>query len=96
MAAIRDGMERGLHLGAQVYVSLGGEVKADEAVGVARPAREGEPALPMTPETIVAWMSGGKPVTAVAVGRCGIAGYWRSTIRWRSSCRSLGCTGKIA
>src|SRR4051812_41157475 len=69
MAAIRGGMDRGLHVGGQGDVSVCGGGKADEAVGVARPARDGTAALPMTPETIVAWMSGGKPVTAVAVAR---------------------------
>jgi CubicO group peptidase (beta-lactamase class C family) len=69
MSAISEGMERGLHVGAQVYVSLRGEVMADEAVGVAWPGRDGAAALPMTRDTITLWLSAGKPITAVAVAR---------------------------
>jgi CubicO group peptidase (beta-lactamase class C family) len=50
------------HIGAQVYVSLRGEVIADWSVGEARPGAA------MTHETIVVWLSAGKPLTAAAVG----------------------------
>jgi len=58
---IMSGMEAGLHLGAQVYISLRGRSLADIALGLAAPD------VPMTPETLMLWMSSGKPVTAVAV-----------------------------
>ena len=37
LAALTRGIEAGLHTGAQAYVSRGGEVVADFAVGMARP-----------------------------------------------------------
>src|SRR5688500_16486287 len=69
LAAVSAGIDQGFHIGGQVYVSLRGQVMADTALGLARPARDGRSALPMTPETITLWLSAGKPVTAVAVGR---------------------------
>ncbi|MDB5323934.1 MAG: pbpE 2 [Phycisphaerales bacterium] len=68
-AVIERGMEEGLHVGAQVYVSLWGEAVADLAFGLARPAGEGRAELAMTPETIVLWLSSGKPLTAVAIAQ---------------------------
>lgn len=62
-AVIREGIERGLHLGAQVYVSLSGEPVADAGLGEARSG------VPMTAETINVWLSAGKPLTAVAIAR---------------------------
>ena len=52
LAVVRRGMAEGLHVGAQVYVSVYGEVAIDAAVGVARPAGEGRDEVAMTPETI--------------------------------------------
>ena len=49
-----------LHVGAQLYVSHGGEVVADAALGLARPE------VPMTPDTLMPWMSCTKLVTSVA------------------------------
>lgn len=63
MAAIRRGMESGLHVGAQVYVSLRGQIVADEALGL---AREG---VPMRTDTLMLWLSAGKPISAVAVAQ---------------------------
>lgn len=51
----------GLHPGAQLYVSLGGEVVVDTAVGEARPG------VALTPEHVMMWYSATKPLTAVAV-----------------------------
>lgn len=62
-AALRDGMARGLHAGAQLYVSLGGRMVADFALGEARPG------VAMTSDTLVPWLSAGKPLTAVALAR---------------------------
>lgn len=63
IAAIERGMQCGLHVGAQLYVSLRGRVMADEAFGI---AREG---VAMTPDTLMLWLSAGKPVSAVAVAQ---------------------------
>jgi CubicO group peptidase (beta-lactamase class C family) len=69
MAVVDQGMRAGLHIGAQLYVSLPGQVVADVGVGLARPAREGQPARKMTPDTITLWLSSGKPLTAVAIAQ---------------------------
>mgnify|MGYP006173143501 CR=1 FL=1 len=66
--AIREGIDRGLHLGAQVYVSQRGRVRADGAVG------ENRPGEPLTPDHLMLWLSATKPVTAVAAGRLWEAG----------------------
>ena len=61
--AIESGLERGLHVGAQLYVSRDGKPVADLAFGIARDG------VPMTPDTIMLWMSSIKPITAVAVAQ---------------------------
>ncbi len=61
--AIESGIERGLHVGAQLYVSRAGKPVADLAFGMARDG------VPMTPDTIMLWMSSIKPITAVAVAQ---------------------------
>ena len=63
VAAINGGIERGLHLGAQLYVSLDGEAVANLGVGEARAG------VPMTPESMVTWFSMTKPSVAVAVAQ---------------------------
>ena len=63
VAAIERGMREGLHVGAQLYVSLRGRVVADVAVGLARDG------VPMRPDTLMLWLSAGKPVAAVAVAQ---------------------------
>jgi len=60
---IEQGIERGLHIGAQIYVSRDGKTIADMAFGL---AREG---IAMTPETIMLWMSSTKPITSIAIGQ---------------------------
>ncbi len=60
-AVIRDGLERQLHTGCQLYISLHGKVLADFGIGQASQAH------PMTSETINLWLSSGKPLTAVAI-----------------------------
>jgi CubicO group peptidase (beta-lactamase class C family) len=60
---ITRGAADGLHLGAQLYVSLGGEVVADAALGEARPDD------PLRNDDLMLWLSACKPVTAVAVVR---------------------------
>ena len=59
-AALTRGIEQGLHAGAQAYVSRGGRAVADFAVGHARPG------VPMRRDTLVPWLSAGKPLAAVA------------------------------
>lgn len=60
-AVIEDGIARGLHTGAQLYVSREGRVLIDAGFGTARPD------VPMRPDTLTLWMSAGKPLGAVAI-----------------------------
>ena len=50
-----------LHDCAQIYVSLGGEVLLDTAVGESRPGR------PLAVDDVMLWYSAGKPLTTVAI-----------------------------
>lgn len=63
LAAVQSGIADGLHLGAQLYVSLHGDTVADAAVG------ENRPGQPMTPDTLMLWQSCTKPVVSVALAR---------------------------
>lgn len=56
---LQGGVDDGLHVGAQIYVSVDGECVLDDGLGL---AREG---AAMTPETIMLWLSAGKPIGAV-------------------------------
>jgi CubicO group peptidase (beta-lactamase class C family) len=56
-------MAAGLHVGAQLYVSLRGESLADVAMGEARAG------VPMRSDTVMLWLSSGKPLAAVAVAQ---------------------------
>lgn len=58
-----EGIEAGLHLGAQLLVSVDGEVLADLAVGESRPGVALSPSSPML------WLSSTKPIVAVAVAQ---------------------------
>ncbi|MEX2672925.1 MAG: serine hydrolase domain-containing protein [Phycisphaeraceae bacterium] len=60
---LERGIDAGLHIGAQLYVSRHGEPVADVAIGEARPG------VAMTPEHLVLWMSSTKPITAIAVAQ---------------------------
>jgi len=60
-AVIAQGIERGLHTGCQIYVSLQGRILADAGLG------DSSPGLPMHSDTINLWLSSGKPLTAVAI-----------------------------
>jgi CubicO group peptidase (beta-lactamase class C family) len=71
--ALERGIERGLHSGAQAYVSRGGKVVADFAIGLARPG------VPMRRDSLTAWMSAGKPLASVA-----FALLWESLSEQRS------------
>lgn len=61
--AIEDGIRDRLHLGAQIYVSLHGDVQADGAVG------ENRPGEPLTADHLMLWLSSTKPVAAVAIAQ---------------------------
>ena len=60
---VENGIERGHHLGAQVFVSVAEGPRVFAAFG------ERAPGEPMTTDTLMVWLSSTKPVTAVAVAR---------------------------
>ncbi len=60
---LEEGLRAGLHLGAQLYVSRGGETIFDFACGEARAG------VPMRNDSLVQWFSSGKPLTAVLVAQ---------------------------
>lgn len=66
--AVEDGIREGLHSGAQFYVSRHLEVLADAALGRLDEER------PLTPDTLLPWMSSAKPVTAAAAAQLWEAG----------------------
>lgn len=55
--------QKSLHLGGQVYVSLGGSALVDSAFGEARPGE------PMTADHLTVWLSATKPLVAIAIAR---------------------------
>ncbi len=61
-AALEAGLAAGLHVGAQLSVRRG-DCAADVAVGDARPG------VPMTPDTVMIWLSATKPAAAVCVAQ---------------------------
>jgi len=63
LAVFEQGRAKGLHLGAQIYVSVNGEVLADVGLG------ESTPGEPMTADHVTHWLSAGKPLTAVLIGQ---------------------------
>lgn len=60
-AAVRAGIDAGLHRGGQVYISLKGEPIADAGIGESRPG------VAMTSETLSLWLSAGKPLGAIGI-----------------------------
>lgn len=60
---IRTQMADGLHIGAQMYVSVDAQPIADIALGESRPG------VAMTPDSIMLWMSCTKPIGAVAIAQ---------------------------
>ena len=62
-AVIQEGIDQGLHLGAQLYASLPGREPINLAMGQARPG------VAMTPDILLIWMSSTKPVAAVAIAQ---------------------------
>jgi len=68
---IEAGISAGQHIGAQLAIYHHHALIADYATGLARPAvaEIGQNALPMTPDSLVIWMSAGKPITAIAIAQ---------------------------
>lgn len=60
---LEEGVERGLHLGGQLAVSLGGERVVDAAFGQVRPGEA------MRTDHLMLWLSASKPLTAIAVAQ---------------------------
>lgn len=60
-AVIEQGCAERLHIGAQVYASIGGAVRADLALGEARAG------VALTTDSLMLWMSSVKPVTTAAL-----------------------------
>ncbi len=63
LAVVERGLAEGVHIGAQLYVSLAGRVVADVALGEARCG------LPLTPATLMPWRSCTKPLGAVVLAQ---------------------------
>jgi CubicO group peptidase (beta-lactamase class C family) len=61
--ALEEGLDEGLHLGAQLHVDLRGEEVCDAVLG------ENRPGEPLTPDHLMLWLSSTKPVAAVAVAQ---------------------------
>ncbi|HZZ43615.1 MAG TPA: serine hydrolase domain-containing protein [Tepidisphaeraceae bacterium] len=64
MSLLNEQMRAGLHTGYQVYCSMNFEEIVSEGAGISRPEGTG-----LTAETMMLWMSAGKPVTAVAIAQ---------------------------
>jgi CubicO group peptidase (beta-lactamase class C family) len=60
---IERGRQRGLHAGVQLCVRRRGELIVDVAVGTSPDGR------PFNPDTLLPWLSAGKPITALAIER---------------------------
>lgn len=60
-AVLQQGIDAGLHLGAQLSVRLHGKPVADLALGHSRPG------VAMGSDTLALWLSAGKPATAVGI-----------------------------
>ena len=58
---ILQGLDSGLHIGAQLYISQDRRPLGNFAIGESRPG------VPMTPDTVMLWLSSTKPMAAVAI-----------------------------
>ena len=63
ITVIQDGITTGLHIGAQLYVSIKGQTIADIAIG------DGRPGEPLATNSLMLWMSCTKPIGAVAIAQ---------------------------
>lgn len=85
---LAQGLEQGLQLGAQVYVSAHGEPKLDRAIGQVVPGTE------LSRGHLLLWLSSSKPIAAVA-----IAQLWERQLvglddRIAEFIPEFGCRGK--
>ncbi len=62
-AALESGRDRGLHIGAQLYIAHQGKVLLDTGWGL---TREG---VPMESNTLMVWLSSTKPLAAIALSQ---------------------------
>ncbi len=87
---LEAGIAAGLHLGAQVYVSLDGKVLGEGAVGEARAG------VPMTPDNLVIWFSMTKATVAVSVAKLWERGLIDLDARVADYVPEFGVNGKEA
>lgn len=66
---INVGIDRGLHFGAQLYVSRKGETLVDTAFGLAEIEAFSGADQAMTTEHLVLWLSASKPIGAAAIAQ---------------------------
>ncbi|MFO1021642.1 MAG: serine hydrolase domain-containing protein [Planctomycetales bacterium] len=70
---LQQGIADGQHPGVQLYVSRNGSLIANAALGDARLPEvidgQTHPAVPMQLDSVLLWLSTGKPITAVALGQ---------------------------
>jgi CubicO group peptidase (beta-lactamase class C family) len=66
---LHEGIHAGLHIGAQLFASIDSQPIADLALGLARVAADSptHTDVPMSPDTLMLWLSAGKPITAAAI-----------------------------
>lgn len=87
---LEEGRTQGLHFGAQVQASLHGRRVIDIDFGE---RRAGEP---MTHDTLLPWLSAGKPLTAIAVARAVEGGRLRLDQPVAEHLPEFGTAGKHA
>jgi CubicO group peptidase (beta-lactamase class C family) len=63
LAVLEAGMQSRLHVGAQLFASLAGTTAADIALGLSAPGR------PMTPDSMMTWLSCSKIATSILFAR---------------------------
>jgi CubicO group peptidase (beta-lactamase class C family) len=63
LRVLEEGRSAGHHPGAQAFVRLGGEVRLDAGFG------EAIAGTPMTPDTLMTWLSASKPIAALGILR---------------------------
>src|SRR5690349_13753330 len=85
-----DGIENGLHLGAQLFIAQRGATKIDFSCGQARPS------TPMRTDSIVQWLSCGKPLTAICLAQLYEAGELLLEDRVTRFIPEFGTNGKEA
>src|SRR6516225_5171264 len=66
---LHEGIHQRLHIGAQLFASIDGQPVADLALGLARLAPDSPTGhdIPMQTDTLMLWLSAGKPLTAAAI-----------------------------